>query len=230
MGLIIVGILVGGMAGGTANFLSIEPSEDKPQTLERWLRFVAVGIVAAATVPLFLSITDSTIVNELSSDTDISTNFFIFLGVCIVAAFASRAFLESLSKKLIEGIENAEAKAIAAQQSAETATELAEEVGDLVEGGETSKELPQPVATQLMPLTPDEKKVLNATAKLTMRTASGIAKDARLERGATLAILDSLADKGLVELSTSPRTGSPRHRVTPSGVSVVNQLRSGATT
>jgi hypothetical protein len=95
--LIILGIMVvTGLLGGAANcFLAerqIEPSR------RDWLKYMVLGIVAALTVPLFLNMISSTLLEGARTK---PVDFFAFAGFCLIYVIASRRLVENMMLRLM---------------------------------------------------------------------------------------------------------------------------------
>jgi Sugar-specific transcriptional regulator TrmB len=74
-------------------------------------------------------------------------------------------------------------------------------------------------------LQPQELEALSKMMNVTFRTATGLGRDIGVPRNQVSELLDSLVEKGLVERTTSPNTGGPRWRISPTGVRTLNQVR-----
>lgn len=85
----------------------------------------ALGVAAAACVPLFLSTTRSTLLQDADSD---CTSPLILFGLALCASLFAKRFLDSLSQSTLalEKAESAERKAEAAIESTEEADALAQ--------------------------------------------------------------------------------------------------------
>lgn len=183
-------------------------------------RFAVVGIVAAACVPLFLSLVKSALFAAMEAGQ--TESFFIFTGLCLVASFSSRQFLDTVSRQILRQVERIDEKTDRASADARTAVELVDDQAAEPRtleppgaGGEAFIDAPA--------LDERERQVLGAATKLTFRTASGIAKDTGISRLQIGEYLDSLAAKGLIGPEVSPTTGGPRWRITPKGVAAFRQ-------
>jgi len=96
-------ILISGLIGGYANFHRFEEnSEFKNFNLRKSL---LTGLVASATVPLFLNMVSSDLLKDASVQGS-EYKYFIFAGFCLVAAFFSNRFLQSVSDKVIQDLQN----------------------------------------------------------------------------------------------------------------------------
>lgn len=224
----IIGIMVvcGGLGGFGAWLLSPGVEADVNDIRYRGAGYVGIGIIASIAVPLFLSMAQSDLIEVANDGTVALKNGFVFAGFCIVAGFSSRAFLSSISDKILKEL----------KQKTEEAEQVAEESSEEVEA------LRRVIAQEVEPVEPDEnvqgdvleglvsglddtqKKVLKATGSLTMRTASGIAKSAEIPRNEVSKVIDDLISNGLAERTLSPKTNNLRFKVTPKGVSVLNEL------
>ena len=235
---LIAAILFGGVGGAAANFLLMPPPEKEIRTWQTFLRLAVGGVVVAFTVPLFLSLAQSTLVQQILSPPEGHGRFpelFIFAGFCIAVSFSSRAFMTNLSSRILADVaktkEDAEKTKELAKQTREKVDHVEEAVGETLDratGEATERQPTQPTPTQQaevasISLAPDQLKTLKATGRLTMRTATGISKDAGIPRNQVGEILDELIGKSLVEKTNSPNTGGLRHRLTPLGVAVLNK-------
>ena len=96
--LMILGIMLTmGLLAGIANFF-LSSAEDKAsgRTL---VKFIVLGIVAALTVPLFLNMTSS---NLLEFGRTRPNSLFVFAGFCLIYVLLSRRIFESIAQKLMQ--------------------------------------------------------------------------------------------------------------------------------
>lgn len=89
-------MLLTGLLGGTANYLN-SPKEER-----NFMRSLLMGLVATIAIPLFLKVVDSNILNDTKGDI---LNYFIYAGCCVLAAFYSARFLEGLSSRIIQNLQ-----------------------------------------------------------------------------------------------------------------------------
>ncbi|WP_373552455.1 YEATS-associated helix-containing protein [Haliscomenobacter sp.] len=89
-------MLLTGLLGGTANYLN-SPKEERSL-----MRSLLMGLVATIAIPLFLKVVDSNILNDTKGDI---LNYFIYAGCCVLAAFYSARFLEGLSSRVIQSLQ-----------------------------------------------------------------------------------------------------------------------------
>ena len=94
--LILVIMVAAGALGGVANyFLADRPGEP----LRRgWLSYPVLGIVAALTVPLFLNMISSTLLEGARTK---PVDFFAFAGFCLIYVVASRRLMENVAQRLL---------------------------------------------------------------------------------------------------------------------------------
>jgi hypothetical protein len=94
--IILLIMVVAGVLGGVANyFLS-----DRPAELGRrdWVKYPVLGVIAALTVPLFLNMISS---NLLEAARTRPVDFFVFAGFCLIYVVASRRVFENVAKRLL---------------------------------------------------------------------------------------------------------------------------------
>jgi DNA-binding MarR family transcriptional regulator len=93
--LILFIMLIAGLLGGAANyFLAERPSESRQYD---WLRYPIFGVVAALTVPLFLNMISSTLLEGARTK---PVDFFAFGGFCLIYVVASRRLMENVAQLL----------------------------------------------------------------------------------------------------------------------------------
>jgi len=93
--LVILLIMVAaGVLGGIANyFLS-----DRSNARGEWGRYAILGVIAALTVPLFLNMISS---NLLEAARTRPVDFFVFAGFCLIYVVASRRLFENVANRLV---------------------------------------------------------------------------------------------------------------------------------
>lgn len=235
-------ILFTGVVGGLAAYLA-RPADD-PAGRATLARFLLLGVVAAACVPLFLSLLKSDVVRNIftSLAQDGKTalppayeSYLIFIGLCLIAAFSSRRFIESVSNQVLERrLDEVNAKADSAAATAEVAREVAQEAVDEAEAADNMEDaLPAELAAELAlesagndrgvtALSATERKILQAMTQKTYRTRTGIAEDSGVSRNRISELLESLADMKLALPTKSPRTGGARWIITDRGRAALN--------
>lgn len=99
--LVIFAIMVlAGMLGGAANFfLSDRQGEMGPRD---WIKYPILGVVAALTVPLFLNMISSTLLEGARTK---PVDFYVFAGFCLIYVVASRRLFENVALKLMAQVD-----------------------------------------------------------------------------------------------------------------------------
>jgi DNA-binding transcriptional ArsR family regulator len=111
--LVILLIMVAaGVLGGVANYYlserQAEPASQANQANQAnasrrdWARYTVLGVVAALTVPLFLNMISS---NLLDAARTRPADFFVFAGFCLVYVVATRRVFENVALRLIGQID-----------------------------------------------------------------------------------------------------------------------------
>ncbi|MCW3097696.1 MAG: hypothetical protein JWL77_3314 [Chthonomonadaceae bacterium] len=101
-------------------------------------RSVVSGIGAAALVPLFLNLTSSNLVDHIKGNSVAkippdSFFYFVFAGLCLLAAISSTAFIRSLSDKVLAQVARAENLSTQAASQARKAESKADKAGAKVD-------------------------------------------------------------------------------------------------
>lgn len=95
--LVILLIMVAaGILGGGANYFLSERQRDGAS--REWLRYAVLGVVAALTVPLFLNMISSNLIEAARSR---PVDFFVFGGFCLIYVVASRRVFENVANKFL---------------------------------------------------------------------------------------------------------------------------------
>jgi len=95
--LIILAIMLGsGLLGGVANyFLSDRQGESGRRD---WMKYPILGVVAALTVPLFLNMMSSTLLEGARTK---PLDLYVFAGFCLIYVVASRRLVENVVQRLL---------------------------------------------------------------------------------------------------------------------------------
>ena len=95
--LVILLIMVAaGILGGVANYFLSERQSDPAR--REWGKYTVLGVIAALTVPLFLNMISS---NLLEAARSRPVDFFVFAGFCLIYVVASRRVFENVANKLL---------------------------------------------------------------------------------------------------------------------------------
>lgn len=114
--LMILGIMMAmGLLAGIANFFLSNP--DGKTSARDLVKYIVLGIVAALTVPLFLNMTSS---NLLEFGRTRPNALFVFAGFCLIYVLLSRRIFEGIANKLMQlGQKRAEGPALSTPRSPE---------------------------------------------------------------------------------------------------------------
>lgn len=93
--LILVIMVFAGILGGAANYF-LADRQGEPSRMD-WLKYPVLGVVAALTVPLFLNMISSTLLEAARTK---PVDFFAFAGFCLIYVVASRRLLENVAQHL----------------------------------------------------------------------------------------------------------------------------------
>ena len=240
-------ILLAGLIGGYAQYLTMAPPVAEPAApgepgtpaqapVARSLaQLLVLGVVAAACVPLFLSLVESKLIETILRGTGVDfQQLLIFAGFCLVAAFSSRRFIDALSNSVLQRLEQVEAKAEKATADATKARSTAQEVARETdsEAADDAREAPPPEAAEAPKgdapppsISAEERKVLQALTRRTYRTRHGIAEDAGMTKPRVIQILGKLEEQKLALPTRSPTTGGGRWIITRGGEAALNAAR-----
>lgn len=236
--LIVFLILVAGSFGGGINsFLfrrksgAIEVSGDPDADYIG--RCIAFGIAASSMVPLFLRTIDSALLGrvcDLSTSQEKLADLLVFFGLCLIAAVYSKSFMQSISDRILKEAKEARQQAGEATNqvnrmkavvepiiSSETEPETDPTTGSDRSPDDSSRS-PQVGAQILNSVGENQLKVLRAfmKQKYALRTRTGIATDAGIQKSDVIDALPSLIEKGLVGKLTTPENKT-RYFITQAG-------------
>jgi hypothetical protein len=204
--IIILIILSAGILGGLTNFFLVWNSELKVRESRMLLlKTLLMGLCASITVPLFLQVLPNTLMDI--SEGMPPKNYFVLAGLCVVAAYFSKRFLEDLYDKIstierkTESIEKKAEEAKKAVEDVELQNQELDDIDDIA-GEIIQKFNPEFQMDEIRKVT---KAVLNTT--YSYRTVPGIAEDTLGEdnRDRVRGILDLLLKAGYVELGKNKR-------------------------
>jgi DNA-binding transcriptional ArsR family regulator len=95
--LLILAIMVlAGLLGGAANYFLADKQGDPAR--RDWLKYPILGVVAALTVPLFLNMISSTLLEGARTK---PVDFYTFAGFCLIYVVASRRLVENVAARLM---------------------------------------------------------------------------------------------------------------------------------
>ncbi len=193
---VIVVIGLGGIIGGTINFVN-----DQTKGWCAWLKQVLLSTAAALLVPLFLALARSDLLESLLQSKDIwtSSDVFVFLGFCLVGGIASNRFISSISDKILQEV----------KRTREEIKEIQEQTEPIVEQLTEPEEVGVGQRTRVQ-ITDEERRILEALnhPHYKLRSISGIMTDTNLPREQVERLLQELKSKGLVvEVNKTQKKG-----------------------
>jgi Sugar-specific transcriptional regulator TrmB len=228
---LLVVILVSGLVGGWAAFLMNPVSHGSSAERRRHAlaQSCVLGVVAALCVPLFLKLAQIGLADRVfDTGVDIPLlDFLAFIGLCLVASFSAPRFMEWLTGRILH-TDTAQER-LAAEGAAPAPPPSAPASAAAHPPSRAPAGLPPAAADpaaataggQFVPvISEEERTALRAMTKRVHRTATGIAEDSGIARNRISELLDSLDEKGLIELTQGP-TGGVRWKITPLGISAL---------
>jgi hypothetical protein len=225
-GILLVAIVFAGFFGGLINFYLSYRSASEDTTL--W-KSITLGIGASALVPLFLTTISSHLIEDIRTlPDDQSKNILVFFGFCLIAAISSKAFIQSISRRVLEEAREAKKTAQAASKKASEVQSAVEPILEKeTERGSEEQTKATVVAAPPLQLNGDEWKILErlATGKL-LRTRTGLARETGMSHEEVVRIADNLKEKDLVARKKIEKPdGALIHRwcITPTGRDAVEQ-------
>jgi hypothetical protein len=93
-------MVVAGILGGVANFFLSDRHGEMGR--REWIKYPILGVVAALTVPLFLNMISSTLLEGARTK---PVDFYVFAGFCLLYVVASRRLFENVAIKLLSQID-----------------------------------------------------------------------------------------------------------------------------
>ncbi len=194
--LIVLIMAVGGLAGGGLNYALLK--KDDPEK-SAWRSFLG-GLVASFAVPVFLNMISSNLIDSIRGNSTIPADpakLFILLGFCLVAAVSSKAFISTISDRILN--ETKATRKEVKQIKSEVEPIVAKETE--AEPGESKGKLAMFfTSTTRKNATDEEKAVLNALVRgnFTFRSITGLSTDVPLDRKRLSQVLKSMEREGWV--------------------------------
>ena len=188
-------ILAAGLLAGTTNYLINATAENQEAGPRNYFKNILLSVCAAITVPLFLQILPNSL---LDADKFENKNYFIFAGLCILAGYYAKRFLEDLYSR----VNKAEKKADAARRRLNDLIEQKKEL-DSDDASLTEKMSGARTAAGISDAEADSVIRSIRDSAYFFRTAKGIAKASGLPEPGVLPILELLEKEGQVEKQTN---------------------------
>jgi len=203
-----------GILGGTINYLF---SGDEKWSWVVLLKSSVIGIGAAILVPLFLRMISSNLISKAAENTE---SYFVLMGFCLISAISSRAFIDSMTKKVMRELSEKTEKI---RQDVE---QVQSEVAPVIEKSTDSGGFEQEDITNEFEyiLDSEDLRVLKAfdESPYALRTVKGIIQQTKphLNNQETVSLfIQRLKESGLVgEVSNVPsKSPKPRYFLTHMG-------------
>ena len=216
--LIVLLIMVAaGLLGGVANCYLSDRQGDAGR--REWGKYLTLGVIVALTVPLFLNMMYS---NVLEAPRTRPVDFFVFAGFCLIYVVASRRLVENMANRLLGQMEQMkrELGQIKERQPENPPPAVREEPAEAAGKPETPKES----------LSYNDIEILRALAKdnYVYGNLVGITDETGLAREIVSNRLTILKNLGIIETRISEKNVL-HWCVSPKGKQVLGEILSGQT-
>ena len=226
----VVGIMfAAGCLGGLINCFLSDPAVETPLV---WWQHIIVGLGAAFMVPVFLNMISSRLIAEITGTevtSELLSKLLVLAGFCLLAAISSRAFIRTMTDKLLQEVSAAKKEAKEAKKQAESAEAIAslsvEPEATEARAAIATPEIPQSnFADEKTDTSETEKKILKAMleSRFPMRSMSGVAGDAELSVVQVKQALNQMIERGLIA-EVENKDGQLRWYPTPQGRKAANE-------
>lgn len=189
---VLVGVMVvGGVFGGLVNYYINFKQESTDASM---VKSVVIGLGASSLVPVFLNMISSDLVKTSGEDPG---RLLVFFGFCVLAAVSSRAFIRSLSEKVLRELR-------------QEVDDVKEEVKPLIEKeteSENGEESISEISESALRDNPDYLRVLKAldSRRYSFRSVTGVSQETAIDAARVRQVLDDLTAKGLAAQTTGKR-------------------------
>ena len=216
--LIVLLIMVAaGLLGGVANCYLSDRQGDAGR--REWGKYLTLGVIVALTVPLFLNMISSTL---LEAPRTRPVDFFVFAGFCLIYVVASRRLVENMANRLLGQMEQMkrELGQIKERQPENPPPAVREEPAEATGKPETPKES----------LSYNDIEILRALAKdnYVYGNLVGITDETGLAREIVSNRLTVLKNLGIIETRISEKNVL-HWSVSPKGKQALGEILSGQT-
>ena len=215
--IILLIMVLAGILGGVANCYLSERQGDTGQ--REWGKHLTLGVIVALTVPLFLNMISS---NLLEAPRTRPVDFFVFAGFCLIYVVASRRLVENMANRLLGQMEQMkrELGQIKERQPENPPPAVREEPAEATGKPETPKES----------LSYNDIEILRALAKdnYVYGNLVGITDETGLAREIVSNRLTVLKNLGIIETRISEKNVL-HWSVSPKGKQALGEILSGQT-
>lgn len=182
--ILILIILLSGFLGGIVNYFmnNVSKTWDKYE----FRKSSIFGVVAAATVPLFLKTVASGLLHDSQKD---PLEYFVFGGFCLLASVFSSKFLQSLADKILKELNEVK------KENADNTEKVDAMVSQKSDDRQTNKFTDENLKIKAGQ---DVEKIITAlqNEKFAFRTISGIAKETESSESTVRSVLIQFEEKG----------------------------------
>src|ERR1051325_4637867 len=212
LGVFVAVMFLAGLLGGAINhYLSQEsespesPTQNSPSTRTTRAfmgRELLVGLGASFMVPLFLNMVSSNLIEQIKGAEGSPAQpykLLVFAGFCLVAAISSRAFIRTISDRILNEVKQAkrevqEAKKDVQEVHADFEPILSQQTEDEVSVGRAAQPAPEDKIGEI------EQRVLRAfsNSRFALRTIGGVASETSIGIPELEGILSELSARGMV--------------------------------
>lgn len=211
--MILLIMVVAGILGGVANYY-LSDRQGEPVRRD-WAKYLILGVISALTVPLFLNMLSS---NLLEAARTRPVDFFVFAGFCLIYVVASRRFFENVANRLLHQMDQVKREMAQIKQAAPALREEPFELPAVVSEPEVVRESLSYNDIEILRELAQESYVYGNLVGLTDKT--GLARDLVSSR---LAVLKNL---GVIETRMNERNVL-HWFVSPKGKQMLGDVLSG---
>ena len=211
--MILLIMVVAGILGGVANYY-LSDRQGEPVRRD-WAKYLILGVISALTVPLFLNMLSS---NLLEAARTRPVDFFVFAGFCLIYVVASRRFFENVANRLLHQMDQVKREMAQIKQAAPALREEPFELPAVVSEPEVVRESLSYNDIEILRELAQESYVYGNLVGLTDKT--GLARDLVSSR---LAVLKSL---GVIETRLNERNVL-HWFISPKGRQMLGDILSG---
>lgn len=187
-------IISSGILGGVVNYLMTPIDESKERMRNELIKSIIIGVAAALLVPLFFNTISSNLIEESKDDL---YKLFVIAGFCLIASISSKAFIQSISDKVLKDIDRVKDEVKDVQHDMKI---IIENDTEQDETDEVQLNIDANLDAYFDESDANMVSILNALAesRFTYRTLKGISKDTGLEHELVKKTLNELISKNYV--------------------------------
>lgn len=197
--MIIIGaiILSCGLIGGLANYHRFE--YNKSTVIFEISKSLLTGVVASATVPLFLNMVSSNLMEEAIIPGN-ELKYFIFGGFCLIAAFFSNRFLQSISDRMIQDLQKKTLQI--KEETLQNSNNLETIINNALPNGDLDDEIliSRSITSNEIGSNESMQNIMKAfkNNKYSFRTLKGISNDAGMNKSDAKKVIEDLREKNVI--------------------------------